>query len=186
MLIDSLVAEFGDTLVVVCYHDRGAYMNDDAIARLAFYNTGLTKPYVIFDGSEVAWEQIPANYDSVYHEFFRIVRTIAPYFNLETDSVFSDSTTAGFMLWVVPTDTLPSNTINTFIIVLEDSLLGNYTTHVNVCRDIMQFPVDMVYGDTLDTNIVFNHNIPTGRLKAAVFVQNMDTKEVMQARMVRF
>ncbi len=161
-------------------------MNDNAVARLAFYNTGLAKPYVMFDGANVAWQQNPDKYDSTYTEYLRIARSVAPSFNLETDSVFSDSVDAGFRLWIVPTDTITGVDIRAFVVILEDSLPGNYTVHMNVCRALTQFPVNLMYGDTLDTNIVFRHSIRSGRLKAAVFVQDMAIKEVLQARMIRF
>ena len=41
--------------------------------------------------------------------------------------------------------------------------------------------MDLVYPDTLDTTIIFNHSIPVEYMRAVIFIQNMDNKKVMHA-----
>jgi hypothetical protein len=50
-----------------------------------------------------------------------------------------------------------------------------------VCQQLYTFPVTLVYPDSLDTNIVFNHNMPVDQMTAVVFVQDTTSKKVMHA-----
>jgi hypothetical protein len=43
------------------------------------------------------------------------------------------------------------------------------------------FEVNLVYPDSLDTTIVFTPAIPISRRRAVLFVQDMDTKKILNA-----
>lgn len=167
--------------MVVSYHVAQTYQNPAAEEREAFYNTGLATPYVIFDGSEVVWEpQIP-NYKSRYEQAFTVVRTVTPLFNISVLNANASSGVGSIELRIVASvDTVIEGEVSVFIAVLEDSLLGAYTTFVNVCQQLLEFPIEIAYPDSMDTTVTFSHNVPTDKMKAAIFIQNMDTKDIYQ------
>jgi len=162
------------------------YYLQEAHDREVFYNTGLSVPFVIFDGTEVVWEASPANYDSVYAEYIDAARRKVPYFNLSVDSAVASPTVGRFDLKIVAADTIPDDEILAFVAITEDSLPGNPFTFMHVVRSLQQFPLDLAYPDSLDTTITFSHNIPPDNMKTVIFIQNMDTKEIMQAIMREF
>ncbi|MEO0227135.1 MAG: hypothetical protein ABIL70_03680 [candidate division WOR-3 bacterium] len=185
-LIDSVANNTGDTLVVVCYHIHGPYMIPKAQERKDFYNTGFNVPFVVFDGDDAVFEPMPEKYVGVYREHYQIARTKIPYYNLSIDSAFTEPSNAFFNLKIVAADTIPQGQIKGFIAVTEDSLPGAYTTLYRVCRALYEFPVDLEYPDSLTQHFEFNHNIPASKLRATVFIQNMDTKEIMQTISTKF
>ena len=172
--------------MLVCYHVGQTYATQFAQDRETFYETGYVIPFVIFDGSNVVWEQSPSSYESRYREAFDIALTVTPLFNITITDPTTSATQASFDLELVPTDTLPEDEIHAFVVVCEDSLPGSYTTFMYVGRDVQELILDIAYPDTFTQTITFSHNIPPQHLCAAVFVQDMDTKEVMQSVMTRF
>lgn len=172
--------------MVVCYHGSGQYTISKAQEREDFYNTGFASPFSVFDGTDAVFEQSPPNYDSVYREHYLLARTKTPYFNLYIDSAFTQGSQARFNLKIVAADTIPAGEIKGFIAVTEDSLPGFYTTFYRVCRALNEFPVVLQYPDSLIQHIEFNHSIPTSKLRATVFIQNINTKKVMQTITTRF
>lgn len=171
---------------MISYHVGQTYQSTEAREREDFYDTGLATPFVIFNGTYVAWEQNPSNYDSVFTENIEAARTQPPYFNIYVDSAYASPSTGTFDLRIITADTIPEGNVVGFIAVLEDSLPGAYTEFMHVCRALYQFPVTLVYPDTLDTTITFSHSIPPHNLKTVVFIQDLDTKEVMQAQITGF
>jgi hypothetical protein len=171
---------------VISYHPYHTYQTSAAIAREAFYNTGLTVPYVIFNGTIVIWEEDPTDYVSVYQQAMEIGRTNPTYFDLEVDSVTADSMTGSFDLRITATFTVPDHDISTFIALLEDSLPGAYTTFISVCDTLFDFPLEMAYQDTFDTTITFDHSIDPSKMKAVVFIQDMDSLYVYAAKRIQF
>jgi len=172
--------------VLVSYHTAQTYENQYALQREAFYATGEVNPFVIFDGSNVVWEQSPYAYEDRYTEAYNIARTVTPLFNITIDNPISSATQGSFDLELVPTDTLPDDEIHAFIAICEDSLIGAYINFMFVCREMQELILDLAYTDTLQQTVIFSHNIELDKLSAIVFVQDMDTKEVMQSVMTRF
>ncbi len=185
-LIDSVANKTGDTLVVVCYHVNGPYIIPEAQEREDFYNTGYRPPFVVFDGTDAVWEQTPSKYDSVYDFHYQMARTKTPYYNLSIDSAFTQQSIASFSLKIVAADTIPQGEIQAFIAVTQDSLHGAFATFYRVCKALYKFPVDLQYPDSTIQHFEFNHNIPVSKLRATVFIQNMDTKEIMQSITTKF
>jgi hypothetical protein len=134
----------------------------------------------------VAWATDPNKYDSLYRAYIEVARSTPPYFYFYLSNADVTSTTGSFDLRIIVADTLPDAEITGFISVMEDSLGGAYTTFVNVCRSLYEFPVELAYPDTFDTTITFSHSIHPDKIKAAVFFQNMNTKEIMQSIMEKF
>lgn len=180
-LLDSLSAELGDTLVVIGYHVHLTYESTAAQERHLFYDEPII-PTAVFDGTTQVFLEFPP-FTDVYRQVINIARASPPYFNLYISDANASQAVGSFNLRIITADTLPDpdDEIVTFITILEDSLPGFYGTFNHVCRDQFHFPVNLAYPDSLDTTIVFQHAIPVDKMKTVVFVQNLDTKEVMQA-----
>jgi hypothetical protein len=165
---------------VISYHPHLTYQNPSAVARETFYSTGLTVPYVIFDGTIVVWEANPANYDSVFRQSVEVARTTAPYFNLEITSATADTSVGRIDFMIIATDTIPESDLAANVAVLQDSLPGAYTTFYRVCQQLYTLPIEIAYPDTIDTFIVFSHTIPVEYMSAVLFVQDTLSKQIMQ------
>lgn len=138
-------------------------------------------PYVIFDGTDVVWEADPGKFDSLYAARVEIARTATPYFNLYINNATASPSTGSIDLTIVTADTIPDGEIVAYVAILQDSLPGAYTTFMYICQEIYSFPVELTYPDTLDTIMTFSHTIPVQNMKTVVFIQDIDTKEVMQS-----
>ena len=181
MLIDTVGAAYGDTLIVISYHPYSTYQNPVAVAREAFYNTGLTIPYVIFDGTIVVQEENPTYYDSVYRQVIEVARTVTPYFNLYINNATASPSTGNLDFSIITADTIPEGEIIVYVAILQDTLPGMYTTFCKVCQELYAFPLELTYPDTLDTVLTFAHTIPVDKMSAVIFVQDTLSKEVMQS-----
>lgn len=182
-LIDSL-ATYGDTLAVICYHIHDIYSTQEAEERWAFYDSVII-PSVVFDGTEDVFVEFPP-FEEIYRDYVDLARGVTPYFNLYINNATASPTTGSINLRIVTADTIPDDEIVAFVSILEDSLPGTYGMFYHVCRSLFQFPVTLAYPDTLDTTITFSHNILVDKMNTVVFVQDMDTKEVMQAIIEKF
>ncbi|MEO0136092.1 MAG: hypothetical protein ABIL39_10590 [candidate division WOR-3 bacterium] len=186
-LLDSVASKTGDTLVVVCYHLHGPYMIPKAQEREDFYNTGYNLPHVIFDGTDAVFEANPQKYDSLYEIHYQLARGNIPYYNLSIDSAFTGPSSASFKLKIVAADTIPEGEIKAFIAITQDSLPGAYGFIFNrVCRSLYEFNLQLQFPDSLTQQFEFTHNIPASKLRATVFIQNMETKEIMQTVSTKF
>ena len=174
-------ADYGDTLVVISYHPYNTYQTPAAVAREAFYNTGLTVPYVVFDGTNPVWEQNPTNYDSVFRQAIEVARTVTPYFNLYINSATASPSTGNLDFSIITADTIPDGEIIAYVAILQDSLPGSYTAFYKVCQELYAMPLELTYPDTLDTVITFPHAVPVEKLSAVIFIQDTLSKEVMQS-----
>ncbi len=161
------------------------YISPDAVERHQFYGTPVI-PTVVFDGTDQVFEPEPSA--ATYEQHIRVAQSVTPHFNLSMELTASQNT-ASINLRIVTADTIPDDEIVAFVTISEDSLRGAippFHTFDRVCRDMFQFPVDLVYPDSLDTIITFNHTIPINRMRAVLFIQDLDTKEVMQAIIQKF
>ncbi len=169
---------------MVCYHIHGTYEISEAHDRETFYNTGLAIPYGVFDGTAVVWEASPNNYDSVYTVYVEVARSVTPYYNLYIDSALVGPSTGRLNLKIVAADSIPDDEIAVYMNVLEDSLPDLTTPPIvfySVCRQQFSFPLEIAYPDTFDTTITFSHSSQSDKMKTVVFIQAIDTKEVMQS-----
>jgi len=171
---------------VVCYHIHKTYEISEARDRETFYDvpSSITIPYVIFDGTAVVWEGNPNNYDSVYTVYVEAARSETPYYNLYIDSALVGPSTGRLNLKIVAVDTIPDDEIAVYINVLEDSLPDTGIPGVflyHICRQQFSFPLEIAYPDTFDTTITFSHSSQSDKMKTVIFIQDIDTKEVMQS-----
>jgi hypothetical protein len=84
---------------------------------------------------------------------------------------------------ITPADTLAHAFCQAFVAICQDSLPGNFNY---VLRQLYSFPVNLVYPDSLDTTIVFTHSIPINKMNSVLFMQDMNTKKVLQATKTKF
>lgn len=136
---------------------------------------------MIFDGLDVVWEPDPGKYDSLFAAHVEIARTATPYFNLYINNATASPSTGSIDITIVTADTIPDDEIVAYVAILQDSLPGAYTTFMYICQELYSFPVELTYPDILDTIITFSHAIPVNNMKTVVFIQDIDTKEVMQS-----
>jgi len=185
-LIDSL-AKYDDTLVVICYHVDHGYSNVFSKEREAFYNAWFDTPYVIFDGTWLVWEMNPAMYYAVYEDAFLSVRDTLPAFALDV-SGSANSISGTIAIQAIALQPLPQEDIRVVTVVMEDSLDGSYITHNRVCRFIecRDLKPGTTYPDTNQMTITFSHDIPVHNMTAAVVIQNMITRQILQGILIRF
>ena len=167
--------------MIISYHTNWTYQSTAAVEREEYYATGLIVPYAIFDGTIVVWEPSPDAYYPRYAQADSIARAVEPLFNIDILDATASTTTGSIEMRLVPTDTLPDDELAVFAAVVEDTLPGAYTSFMHVCRDLYKFPWQLSYPDSLDTTITFSHDIPVNQMKVVVFVQDIDTREVLQA-----
>jgi hypothetical protein len=149
--------------------------------RLDYYQSPLY-PTSIFDGTDEVFEPNPSLYFDTYSQHIVAAKADTPLFNLELDATAS-ANTGNLQLKIVTADTIPDDLVLAFVAICQDSIRGvviqrdfNY-----VCQQLENFPIDLVYPDSLDTTIIFSHAIPVNQMRAVVFIQDMDTKEVLSA-----
>ncbi len=138
-------------------------------------------PTVVFDGTDEVFEPNPDAYLTTYDAHIQAAKADTPQYNLELNATASP-TDGNLELKIVTADTIPTATIVANIAICQDSIHGFILPFFDyVCQQIYSFPLDLVYPDSLDTNIVFSHSIPVDQMTAVIFIQNMDTKKIMHS-----
>lgn len=180
-------------MVVISYNYSFTPIEIDT-ARKAFYSIPLppTVPEatICFDGLGPYVVDAPgfppeSTYYQVYNQYIITAKTRPPAYNLSlTGSV--TSTTGRLHLKILPADTLVRTSVYTFIAVCEDSVPGFEKNFNYVIRKLYKFPISLVYPDSLDTIINFQHSISPAKMTGVVFLQDIRTKEVLQAIKTRF
>lgn len=161
---------------------HATYGDSISVMRHEFYGEPII-PTTVIDGTDSVFIEFPPFLET-YTQHIDFARGFTPYFNLSINAATASLTTGTIDLRIVTADTIPEGEIVAFVTILEDSLPGilepSYTFD-HVLRKMLQFPVDLVYPDSLDTTIVFTHDIPVDRMKTVIFIQDLNSKEVMQA-----
>lgn len=139
-------------------------------------------PTVVFDGTDEVFEPNPDAYLTTYTDHMIAAKTDTPEYNLELTAT-ATANAGNIQLRIITADTIPNNLIIVYAAICQDSIPAIFLpdTFNYVCQQLHTFPIDLVYPDTLDTNIAFNHAIPVDQMSAVVFIQNMDTKKIMHA-----
>jgi hypothetical protein len=139
-------------------------------------------PTVVFDGTDEVFEPNPDAYFTTYNDHMIAAKTDTPKYNLELTAT-ATANAGNIQLRIVTADTIPDDLIMAYAAICQDSIPGIFLPDPfnYVCQQLHSFPIDLVYPDSLDTTIVFNHSIPVERMWAVVFVQDMDTKKIMHA-----
>jgi hypothetical protein len=146
---------------------------------LDYYGSPLY-PTSIFDGTDEVFEPNPDLYFETYSQHIVAAKADTPLYNLELTAT-ATTNTGSLQLKIITADTIPDNQILAFVAISQDSVHGLLKEFNYVCLQLENFAVDLVYPDTLDTTIIFNHAIPVDQMRAVVFIQDMDTKAVLSA-----
>lgn len=192
--LDSLSREYEDSLAVIAYHRRvaGDTISPEYVSsREALY--GITSsPATVFDGiSGVVQTEDPEQNYSVFKGWIINNRNIAPKLRLHLEKNLVASS-VNLKLHIVSVDSIESNEYRVFFVLYEDSVYfaqsgAPDSTFYYVVRkmipDEQGILTDLFYPDSLvkevDFNLQSNWNIE--KLGIVAFVQDMDTKEVLQA-----
>ncbi len=185
---DDLVNN-GHDVAVVQYHTGDDYENPASNTRIEYY-TIASYPTAIFDGLERNTEG--SHTQSLYSSYLPIYnqrKEIKTAFNVE---IVSDSTVNDRYYFNVQIE-------KTAPISYENLVLQTVLTRSNIMVDwqgqdhlnFVEFqmipnangtPVDLMEVDTLDTHLNFylSHLLPIEDFELVAFIQNMDTKEILQ------
>jgi N-methylhydantoinase B/oxoprolinase/acetone carboxylase alpha subunit len=181
--LDSLAQIYGDSLVIVSYNYSMDTIGDQ---RRVFYQI-LTQddPTVIFDGTDPVFEPNPNAYITTYTTHINAAKSITPSFNLNINAVAS-ANTGNLQISILPADTFLHPSCQAFVEICQDSVSGFSKDFNYVARQIYSFPVNIVYPDSLDTTIVFTHSMPIDKMNGVLFIQDINTKKVLQAIKTKF
>ena len=150
--------------------------------RSTLYGIGIQNyPTTVFDGTDEVFESNPDAYFTTYDAHILAAKTDTPQYNLELDATASPSA-GNLELRIITADTIPAATIITHVAICQDSVPGFLLPFFSyVCQQLYTFQLDLAYPDTLDTTIVFSHSLPVNHMSAIIFIQNMQTNEIMHA-----
>jgi hypothetical protein len=169
--------------VIVSYNISYSPVELDTV-RSRYYQIHAT-PTLVFDGSDKVFESNASAYESTFTNHIRAARSVAPIFNLNL-SAQANATTGNLHIKIVAADTVPDDTILAFVAVCQDSVHGFMRDFHYVCQKLFSFPVYLSYTDSLDTVINFSHSLPVAKMNGVLFVQDMNTKKVLQATKAKF
>lgn len=187
-------SEYADSLAVIAYHRRvtGDTLSPTYVAvRESLYGI-TTSPSTVFDGISgiVQTEDTSQNYP-IFKGWIIQRRNVAPNLELNLETTLTSSS-LNVKLNIVSVDSIEEGNYCLFFVLYEDSVYSVQagapdSTFFYVMRkmipDAQGIPIDLVYPDSLTKEVDFNlqSNWNENKLGIVAFVQNMDTKEVLQA-----
>jgi thiol-disulfide isomerase/thioredoxin len=192
--LDSVAADFQDSLVVIAYHRRvaGDTLSPEYVEnRKTFYYSTNGEPATVFDGGEVVWTPGPEYNYPTFHAKTVVARNVPPGAQLSMAATLSDSD-GTITISATGVSSTPTESLRLFVVLVEDSvhayLPGAYDS---VFRHVMRqmlpgeegAPVSLVVGDTVVVERQFQLKPFWNRsmLGAVTFVQDMRTHNVLQA-----
>jgi hypothetical protein len=182
-MLDSLSGLYGDSLAIISYNhtfgDTAAIRPRDSLYSTPIY------PTAFFDGTDEVFEPDPGALFTTYYDHYIAAKSDTPNYNLYLTATATASA-GDLQLRIVTADTIPSGEMLAYVAICQDSIRGFSKDFNYVCMQMYRFPVDLVYPDSLDTTITFGHTLPVDKMRAVVFVQNMNTKKVMHSITKRF
>ncbi len=135
-------------------------------------------PTAIFDGTDEVFESDPDVFFTTYSAHILAAKADTVSYNLDITAT-ATATAGNLEITIVTADTIPAGQMVAYAAVCEDSMTGPLKDYNYVVQEMFSFPVGLVYPDTLDTVITFSHALPVDKIRAVVFVQDMDTRKVM-------
>lgn len=192
--LDSVAADFPDSLVVIAYHRRtaGDTLSPDysETRRLLYYSDG-GEPATTFDGGEVVWTPGPEYNYPTFHAKTVAARNVLPGAQLGVTATAGDSD-GTVTVRATGVSATPTDTLRLFVVLVEDSvhayLPGAYDSLFrHVMRQMLPGvdgePVNLAVGDTVVKEYDFRVQPFWSRpmLGVVAFVQDMRTRKVLQA-----
>lgn len=179
---------YGDSLATLTYLTFGDTLcPPEAHARMEWYGSPQT-PCLIVDGTDRVREENPDAYYTTFGGHIDLARAQPPRLRIGLeDSVRAD--TIRVRLVFEATDTISIQGASFFVAVFEDSLRAEDGLYYNqVVRQILPdqngFPLVLKSG-ALDTTVTFVNRWPGAKLGIASFIQDMTSKEILQAAVKR-
>jgi hypothetical protein len=186
---------FGDSLVILSYHvqDSDTFKNAESKERGRFYNFG-TEPSCVFDGGSPYF--INDSFYVRYQDQILGARAQATSLTMEFDTANTkiDSTQLKIGLIVTPTESLPDpSNLRLFVVVYEQiaPYLSSFppfdTMHsLFVVRKILPDTLGLYlttdFPNSFDTTFATSlENWDKTQIGVASFIQNIQTKQVLQA-----
>uniref|UniRef100_A0A7V1EHW1 Omp28-related outer membrane protein n=1 Tax=candidate division WOR-3 bacterium TaxID=2052148 RepID=A0A7V1EHW1_UNCW3 len=191
--LDSLSKEYGDSLAVIAYHRRalGDTLSPPYVAvRESLYSIQ-TSPVVVFDGLHIVQTEKPEDDYPTYKNCIDVERGDTTFLRLQME-ISAQGTSINLKTMLIPLDTIEPGNYRLFMIVVEDSV---YFKQVGAPDSIFCFvmrkmipdeagvEVNPVFPDTLvnEINFLIQPDWNIDKLGIVAFVQDMGTKEVIQA-----
>jgi hypothetical protein len=142
-------------------------------------------PTAIFDGTDEVFEQDPSAFFTTYDAHITAAKADTPTYNLNLTAT-ATANAGDLQISIVTADTIPSGQMLAYAMICQDSILFDIKYSNHIVKEMFMFPLDLTYPDTLDTVITFSHTLPVDKMSGVIFVQNMDTKEIMHSATRRF
>jgi thiol-disulfide isomerase/thioredoxin len=196
--LDSVAREFGDSVVVVAFHRRvaGDTLSPEYVeARRAFYYDGGGEPATVFDGGPPVRTSGPEYNYETFRNYALAAKSVTPKVQLSLDTEM-DSAGGEIAVTVSGVDSTPAETLQLFLVLVEDSVRGGLPGATDsVFNRVMRAMLPdengrslvLTRNDTLQVHETFGLAPFWHRqlLGAVAFVQEMDTKRVLQAASIR-
>ncbi len=191
--LDSLSKEYGDSLAVIAYHRRalGDTLSPSYVAvRESLYSIQ-TSPIVVFDGLHKVQTEKPEDNYPTYKNYIITEQGKTTALKLSIESRIN-TYSVHLKVTIIPIDSIESNNFRLFLILTEDSVYFKqigapdsifYFVMRKMIPDEQGIQINPVYPDSIIKEIDFNlqSNWKVNKLGIVVFVQDMETKEVIQA-----
>ncbi|MCX7994157.1 MAG: Omp28-related outer membrane protein [candidate division WOR-3 bacterium] len=191
--LDSLLKEYGDSLAVIAYHRRalGDTLSPPYVAvRESLYNIQ-TSPIVVFDGLQKIQTEKPEDNYPVYKNCIISERNRKTKLRLNLESTLKGDVVS-LKVNIVVIDSIKDSEHRLFIVLVEDSVFFKqvgapdsifYFVMRKMIPDAKGITVNLVYPDSLieERNCLIQSNWNVNKLGVVAFVQDMETKEVIQA-----
>jgi len=192
--LDSVAADFPDSLVVIAYHRRvaGDTLSPDysETRRLLYYDSN-GEPATTFDGGEAVRTSGPEYNYPTFHAMTVAARNVVPGAQLGVRATVGDSG-GTVTVWATGVSATPTDTLRLCVVLVEDSVHAYLSgAPDSVFRHVMRQmlpgvdgePVDLAVGDTVvrGYNFRFQPFWNRSTLGAVAFVQDVSTRRVLQA-----
>ncbi|MEO0206504.1 MAG: Omp28-related outer membrane protein [candidate division WOR-3 bacterium] len=191
--LDSLLTEFKDSLAVIAYHRRmlGDTLSPDYVAvRESLYSIQ-TSPIVVFDGLYNVQTEKPEDNYPTYKNYITSERGKKTCLRLGLEKK-TEGSVVSLTVKIVAVDSIVSSDYRLFIVVTEDSVYFKqagapdsifYFVMRKMIPDEKGIEINPVYPDSIikETDFVLQSNWNANKLGIVTFIQNMATKEVIQA-----
>jgi hypothetical protein len=192
--LDSVAADFNDSLVIIAYHRRlaGDTLSPEyAEARRLFYYSSNGEPATTFDGGEVVWTPGPEYNYPTFHAKTVVARNVVPGAQLGVSATVSDSE-GTVTVRATGVSATPAESLTLHIVLVEDSVRAylpgaSDTIFRHVMRQMLPSEngatISLTVGDTAVVERQFQLKPFWSRpmLGVVAFVQNTRTHEVLQA-----
>jgi thiol-disulfide isomerase/thioredoxin len=192
--LDSVTADFPDSMVVIAYHRRVAgdtLSPDYSETRTVVYYSEGGEPATMFDGGAVVRTSGPEENYPTFHAMTVAARNVEPGAQLGL-SAEANASDGQVTVWATGVTATPTDSLRLFVVLMEDSIHAflsgapdSVFRHVmrQMLPDVDGEPVNLAIGDT----VVKEYDFPVlpfwnrATLGVAAFVQDIQTRAVLQA-----